>query len=211
MMLVTLYLGQGFFELLIADAMQHKPLSTGHQAKQGSQGSYKEFQIVQAVWSNPCTGTCCASDGEQRTSGDKQHWTDRYSIASGHSWSPLASKNLPLAISTRSSLASQGGVYTDSAAKVHTLPFKRKPLSFPWLRRILLVFLGSVFSSQVLSVKYVHNILCNRIQPWIFSLSNKAAPIHFLHCCRLAIFACMQPCMGSFNSDNSLLVLAAEW
>ena len=75
--------------------------------------------------------------------------------------------------------------------KVHALPFNRKPLSFPWLRKNLLVFLGSVFSW--VSSMY---ILCHGIPSWIFSHSNEsahsneAAPIHFLHCCWLTYFAC---------------------
>ena len=106
--------------------------------------------------------------------------------------------NLPLAISTRFSLASQGGFTQTVPEKVHALPLNRKPLSFPWIRRNLLVFLGSIFS--LVSSMY---ILCNGIPPWNFSHSNEAAPIHFLHCCRLADFACTQPRIGSFNNSLS--------
>ena len=55
---------------------------------------------------------------------------------------------------------------------------------FPWLRRNLWVFLGSVFSW----VSSMH-ISCNGIQTsgWIFSHSKAAAPIHFLHCSQLTV------------------------
>ena len=104
-----------------------------------------------------------------------------------------ASINLPFAISTtdRSSLASHSVCTKMVPEKVHALPFNRKPLSFPWLRKNLLVFLGSVFSW--VSSMY---ILCHGIPSWIFSHSNEsahsneAAPIHFLHCCWLTYFAC---------------------
>ena len=66
----------------------------------------------------------------------------------------------------------------------------RKPLSFQWLRRNLLVFHGSVFFFLVSNMY----ILCIGILPWIFSHSNEAAPIYFLHCCRLADFACRSCC-----------------
>ena len=164
-----------------------KPPRTGRQAKSGSQRSHKDFQVVLAVWRNPRRGTFCASEGEPRISSDISQWTDRYSIASGRSRAPSASLNLLLAISTRSlpRLSSHGGSTRTVPEKVHAVPLTRKPLSFPWLSRNLSVFLGSVFSC--VSSIYVS---CNGMPPWIFSHSNSAASIHFLHFRRLADFAC---------------------
>ena len=108
----------------------------------------KQFQVVLAVWRNPCTGTFCASEGEQRISSDISQWTDRYSIASSRSWAPSASLNLLLAISTRSlpRLSSHSWSTRTMPEKVHAVPLTRKPLSCPWLSRNLSVFLGSFFS-----------------------------------------------------------------
>ena len=159
---VKLYLGQGFFEILIAAAMPHKPLPrTGRQAKSGSQRSHKEFQFVLIVWSNPFTGTFCASEGEPRISSDISQRTDRYHVFYRiGTWS------------TQTALE-----------KVHAFPHTRKLLSFPWLRRNLSVSLESVFTWG--SSMYIS---CNGITPWIYSNSKAAAPIHFLHCRLLASF-----------------------
>ena len=89
-----------------------------------------------AIWRNPRTGTFCASEGEPKISCDISQWTDRNLIPSGRSRSPSASMNLPLAISTRSLLASHGGYTRTVPEKVHAVPHTRKQLSFPWLREI---------------------------------------------------------------------------
>ena len=62
---VKLYLGHGFFEILVA----HKLPSTGRQAKSGSQRFHREFQFVLAFWRNPPKGTFSASEGEPKISG----------------------------------------------------------------------------------------------------------------------------------------------
>ena len=146
-----------------------------------------------AVWRYPRTGAFLASESEQRTSGDTSQWTDRYSIASGRSRAPSASMNLPLEISTRSSLSSHGGSTQTVQEKVHSFPLTQKLLSFPWLRRNLLVFLGSVFSW--VSNTYIH----------IFSHSEE------LH---LSIFsnvvASLISPVHSLESANSLSGSAAE-
>ena len=73
-------------------------------------------------------------------------WKDRYSIPLGSIQAPSACMNLTLNISTTSSLSSHGRSTRTVQEKVHSFPLARKPLSFPWFRRNLLVFLGSVFS-----------------------------------------------------------------
>ena len=84
-------------------SLQRKLPCTGRQAKSGSQRSPKDFEVVLAVWRNPCTGAFCASEREPRTSCDIYQWTDRYSIALGSSRAPSASLNLLHAVSFRSS------------------------------------------------------------------------------------------------------------
>ena len=59
---------------------------------------------------------------------------------------------------------------------------------------------------QIVSNKY-H--LLYRIPSCTFALSHSAAPIHFLHCRRLAETACTQPRIGNFKT--SLLCSATEW
>ena len=76
--------------------LPHKPPCTGRQRRQAKSGSQRvrvsrEFQFVLGVWRNPRTGSCCASDGKQRTSCDISQWTDRYSFPLGRSLSPSAS------------------------------------------------------------------------------------------------------------------------
>ena len=65
----------------------------------------------------------------------------------------------------------------------------------------LLVFLGSVSPECQLCTFYVTEFLPRSFPK--FSHSNEAAPIHFLHCCWLADFACTQPRRGRFKNSLS--------
>ena len=80
-----------------------------------------------------------------RISCDISQWTEGF-LPIGHSLAPSSSMNLPIAISTWSSLSSHGGSTQTELERDHTFPLTRKLLSFPLLRRNLLVFLGSLFS-----------------------------------------------------------------
>ena len=126
-----------------------------------------------AIWRNLLTGTFVLQ---------KVHWGSAVIYNSGMTGirllgrllAPSASLSLQFSISARSSLSSPCWSKRTVQEKVHAFPFARKQLSFPWLRRILSVSLGS-FLSWVSSMY----ISCIRIWPWIFSHSNTAAPIFF--------------------------------
>ena len=100
--------------------------------------------------------------------------TDMDSITQGRLQTPCASLNVSRDVH-QVSLVIPVLVHTDNAGKVNTLSCTWNPLSFLWLRRSL-------------PVKHVHFIELNSaLFLFPLQLSCRAVPIHFLHCCQLAL------------------------
>ena len=129
MRFVKLYLGQGFFEILVAaqDATSPPaPDATGSQ-----EASVPPFpHVIQGCCGNlekAAHGTFVTSfKPELRISGEISQWTDRYWIAGGRSRAPCASMKFTLVISTRSHDYSLAWSTQMVLEKVHTVPFTRK-------------------------------------------------------------------------------------
>ena len=134
-----MYLGHGFFELLIAtQASPHRtPLEVRKPAFPPG------IPDVVAIWRKQRTGTFVTSpEPAMRASCDISQWTGRYWIAGGKSWAPCASMNFTLVISTRSHDSSPARPTQIVPEKVHAVPFSRK---FDIVHVLIEAFLGFLY------------------------------------------------------------------